>query len=113
MSETRAGKTPKGSVLVVDDERNMCRILNKVLSDEGYRVHCVHTAEDALAWLPGNHADIVLTDLHHGRHGRLGPPGAGPSHQPETCVIVATAYSTVENAVQAMKAGAATTSRSH
>lgn len=106
MSETRAGKTPKGSVLVVDDERNMCRILNKVLSDEGYRVHCVHTAEDALAWLPGNHADIVLTDLRMPGMDGLDLLEQVKSHQPETCVIVMTAYSTVENAVQAMKAGA-------
>ncbi len=106
MNETPAAQAPKGKVLVVDDERNMCRILSKILTDDGYHVECRNTAEQALAWLPGNHADIVLTDLRMPGMDGLELLAQIKSHQPETCVIVMTAYSTVENAVQAMKSGA-------
>ena len=95
----------KQRILIVEDEDKLRRVMELQLTGEGYAVEQARTAEEALPLL--DRVDLILTDL------RL--PGMGGlellqlirrqnSHAP---VIVMTAYGTVENAVQAMKSGAA------
>lgn len=50
-------------VLVVDDDIVLCELLEEVLKDEGYDVHCEHCGESALAFLQSNPVDIVLLDV--------------------------------------------------
>jgi len=51
------------TVLCADDDRNLCRIMAKALTAEGYRVHTVHDGEAALARFREQPPDLVLLDL--------------------------------------------------
>ncbi len=52
-----------GSILCVDDDRNLCRILSEALGGEGYAVRSVFDGDHALAELREAPPDIVLLDL--------------------------------------------------
>ena len=52
-------------ILIVDDEEDLCEILQYNLSSEGYQTEIVHSAEEALKRSPGNF-DLVLLDVMMG-----------------------------------------------
>lgn len=53
----------KGSILVVDDEINLCRILGAKLAKNGYSVVAVHDGVQAVEKIRDGEFDIVLLDL--------------------------------------------------
>jgi DNA-binding NtrC family response regulator len=96
---------PSATILVVDDEQLIRWSLTDRLKTEGYTVIEAETAAEALA-KSADGVDLVLLDY------RL-PDGDGLSvlktikeRNPDTLVILLTAYSSVETAVEAMKQGA-------
>ena len=52
-------------ILIVDDEEDLCEILQYNLSSEGYQTEIAHSAEEALKRSPGNF-DLVLLDVMMG-----------------------------------------------
>ncbi len=52
-----------GSILCVDDDRNLCQILSEALGGEGYTVRSVFDGDQALAELIEDPPDFVLLDL--------------------------------------------------
>lgn len=53
----------KGSILVVDDEVNLCRILGAKLAKSGYSVVAVHDGQQAIDKVRETSFDVVLLDL--------------------------------------------------
>jgi len=56
-------------ILIVDDDRNICEILEFNLSNEGYNVECAYSAEDALKKLLPNYTLILLDVMMGGMSG--------------------------------------------
>ena len=52
-----------GTVLVVDDDRNAVDILNRLLTKEGFTVHCAHGGREALAVVAAHSIDVILLDV--------------------------------------------------
>ncbi len=95
----------KFSILIVDDERNTRNILERFLR-ASYDVTLAEDGERALNILKKNNFDIVLTDLRMPGVDGIGVLKATLKKNPPPACIVATAYGSIENAVQAMKEGA-------
>ena len=94
------------TVLIVEDEPKMLRLLELNLSDEGYTTRSAASAEAALSLLRQESVDLVLTDLRLPGMDGLEFLQAAKRVSAALPVVVMTAYGTVETAVEAMKAGA-------
>ena len=93
-------------ILVVDDERGLCLGLQEVLQREGYAVDAANDATAALQLAQERLYNLVLTDIRMPGLDGLELLRQIRARSPDTLLILMTAYGTVENAVQAMKAGA-------
>ena len=94
------------SILVVEDGLSQREILRDFLRDEGHEVSEAESGEKALKRLREDYFDLLLIDYKMpGMDGMELLKGVKRIN-PETDVIMMTAYGTVETAVQAMKAGA-------
>ena len=96
------------TILIVDDEANIRTHLATYVRSLGHEVEVAADGGDALAALARRRFDVVLSDVRMAQHGRPGaarPRSRGAS--PETVVVLMTAYATVPQAVEAMRAGAA------
>jgi DNA-binding NtrC family response regulator len=101
MSEYRA------TVMVVDDEESMRHFLAKTLRREGYEVVSAADGPDALAAAQVQAVDLALVDIRMpGMDGVALMRTLRASH-PRLPVILMTAYGSVQNALHAMKYGAA------
>ncbi len=96
----------KPGVLVVDDERDICRALEFLLNNEGYSVTIAYSGEDAVERMKKEHFDIVLTDLKMEKLDGMAVLEKVKELSPDTQVLLMTAFASVESAVEAMKKGA-------
>ncbi len=94
------------TILVVDDERSIREMLEVYLGRLGHEVTCASTLGDAVVLVRGRAFDLVLTDLRLGKDSGLKMLEEVRPLKGRTEVIVMTAFSTVETAVQAMRSGA-------
>lgn len=94
------------SILTVDDEESIRRLLLQKLSSEGYQCKQAGNAEQALDKLRNNLIDLVILDIRMpGKSGIELLPEIKVSY-PDTAVIMATATSDINVAIQCMKQGA-------
>ncbi|MFQ5481946.1 MAG: sigma-54-dependent transcriptional regulator [Nitrospinaceae bacterium] len=94
------------SILVVDDEPEMRAALTATLQREGFHLETAVDGEEALERFSGNAFDLVITDIRMPRRSGPGLLRAIKQKSPDTQVIMTTAYGTIDNAVETMKAGA-------
>jgi len=94
-------------ILVVEDKESLRTMLQKTLVGRGYTVEEAGDAYDARRKIQASRFLVVLTDLRLPAGSGFDVLQAAKDVDPETPVIVMTAFGTVEEAVQAMKEGAA------
>ena len=93
-------------ILVVDDQRNMRTTLSLLLRRGGHDVDEAADGRAAIDRLAAEDFDLVITDLRMGEIDGLRVLREVKERASSTEVIVMTAYGTIENAVEAMRAGA-------
>src|SRR5580692_11742708 len=94
------------SILVIDDEAGIRESLEVLLTLEGYGVRTAMDGEQGLRILEVENFDLVLLDLALPGQSGLELLPQIKERQPETPVIMITAYGTVDNVVEAVRAGA-------
>ena len=95
-----------GSVLVIDDEPVLQDVLGTLLSGAGFEVHSAMSAEEGLQQIRDEEIDVVLLDLMLPDRSGLEILPEIKTHDPHLPVVVITAYSSVESAIEAMRLGA-------
>jgi len=93
-------------ILVVDDDESLRWVTQAQLQQSGYDVNAAANGDLALKMIQQIPPDLVITDLKMPGMSGLDLLRKIRANYPEILVIMATAFGTVENAVEAMKAGA-------
>ena len=93
-------------VLVVDDDTEMCRLLEVTLGKKGYTVDARTTAPEAFDLLTATDYDVVVSDLNMKGMSGLELCERIAQNRPDIPVVVITAFGTFETAVAAIRAGA-------
>jgi len=94
------------TILAVDDEETMLRVLKRTLAAAGFMVETFADGKAARERLRQGGIDLIVTDLMMPELDGFGLLEAARAVDPEIIIIVITAFSSVESAVKAMKLGA-------
>ncbi|MCW8893931.1 MAG: sigma-54 dependent transcriptional regulator [Deltaproteobacteria bacterium] len=99
-------KRQPGRILVIDDDRALCELLEEDLSRRGHRIWATLNVVDAREILHQQDIDIVLTDLN--MPGTSGIDFCAEVHgnRPDLPVVIMTAFGSLETAIAALRAGA-------
>ncbi len=93
-------------ILVIDDDTDICLLLRRFLTKNGYEVAIAHTGEEGLATLDTFRPDLVLTDFKLGDIDGVTILSRIKAKLPHVVVIIITGYSDIKVAINVMKQGA-------
>jgi two-component system response regulator PilR (NtrC family) len=96
-----------GNVLVCDDERSICEMLEISLRKDGHRVETVNSGEAAKRKMDSALYDVIVTDIKMPNTNGIEVLRYAHSYSPDSAVILITAVDDLDSAVQAVKAGGA------
>ena len=96
----------QGKILIVDDERRMCAVLKTALEDKGYVVTTANSGEAAMAAFTIDQFDVVISDIRMPGMSGLEVLEKVKRQNPDSEVLLMTAYADAQTAVEAMKKGA-------
>ena len=97
---------PNHKILIVDDEKNILRVVSTTLKNERYDITAAQSAEEAIEKFGRDGFDLVITDLKLPGQSGLDLLAYVKAQEPDLPVIMITAFGTIETAVDAMKKGA-------
>src|SRR5712671_3713113 len=96
-----------GNILVCDDERSICEMLEIALRRDGHKIETVNGGDAAKKKLEGAIYDVIVTDIKMPKTDGIEVLRYAHQMSPETAGILMTAVDDYEAAVQAVKAGGA------
>jgi two-component system, NtrC family, response regulator len=94
------------TILLVDDDHSLRRVLEYQLEEDGYRVIAVPSGEAALEEFRAHPVDVAITDVKMPAMDGIELLSRLKAVQPDLPVVVLTAHGTISAAVEAMKLGA-------
>jgi two-component system response regulator HydG len=96
----------KPKILVVDDEASHRKMIEAVLSDEGYEIKQADDGQTAIDAVKKEFYDLVLMDIRMSAVGGIEALKQIKEISPAIPIIIMTAYASVDTAVNALKSGA-------
>lgn len=97
----------KGKILIVDDDQAVRDVLSDILCNAGgYKTDVAVNGLDGIEKIRGNNYDIIFTDLTMPGLGGMDLLREAVRMKPAVPVVVITGFSTMDNAINAMKEGA-------
>ncbi len=100
-----AATTPKGHLLLVDDDPDLLRLLAIRLSASGYKVATASSGQQALSMIAAERPDLVVTDLRMAGMDGMGLFAEIDQRYTGLPVIILTAHGTIPDAVSATQEG--------
>jgi len=94
------------TILILDDEKSIVDLLSVVFRKEGYAVKTWADSTDILEFLKDEDFDLLLTDIRMPRTNGMDILEFMIRRKPDIPVVMITAYGTIKQAVEALKAGA-------
>jgi DNA-binding NtrC family response regulator len=94
------------NILIIDDERVVCSGCKQILTDKGYAVDICSNGEAGLKMVLDGQYDVVFLDMRLPDKDGMEILEKARNIKPDASIIAMTGYSTVRNAVEAMKLGA-------
>jgi two-component system, NtrC family, response regulator PilR len=95
-----------GNVLVCDDERSICQMLELALRMQGHHVETVTSGEVAMKKIDAALYDVVVTDVRMPQVSGMDVLAHSQKASPETLVVIITAVDDSDVSIQALNAGA-------
>jgi two-component system response regulator AtoC len=100
------GYSRVSTILIIDDEKLLCKQLEKALYQEGYSVISAHAAKDGVEIAKKENPPVILLDLRLPDANGLEVLQALSTLEPHPAIIMMTAHGSIEAAVSAIKMGA-------
>jgi len=96
----------RGRALIVDDDRDMCDMLEDALGRREFATASRTRADEAFQLVESEEFDVIVTDLNLGGMNGIDLCGRIAANRPDVPVVVLTAFGSLDTAVAAMRAGA-------
>ena len=96
----------KIGILIVDNDKDLCKYLQAFFTGEGYRVKSIQNSVKALEELGRHHYHIVILDLEMPTVDREPILKKIRRVDSDICAVALTAFPSVESAIEAVKGGA-------
>jgi two-component system response regulator AtoC len=94
------------TTLIVDDDRNLCKVLKGLLEKASFNVLMAHDVDSAITIIDERDLDMIITDLKMPGKSGMDLLTFSQEQKPSIPVIVITAYGTIDTAVASLKKGA-------
>ena len=94
------------TILVIDDDKDICLMLSKFLTKNDYQVEIAYKGEDGLRTLRNHHVDLILCDYRLPDYTGVEMLQKIKVLSPTVAVVIITGYSDVRTAVETFRYGA-------
>jgi two-component system, NtrC family, nitrogen regulation response regulator NtrX len=98
----------KISILVIDDENDICEMVSAILKDEGYKTQIANNYDEAIHIIQNENISLILTDIWMNNDTKAGLKVLSWSKKNNSLipVIMMSGHGNIETAMNAAKSGA-------
>ncbi|MBD3379968.1 MAG: response regulator [Candidatus Omnitrophica bacterium] len=88
-------------IVIADDNREMCDLVQDIFSENGYEVDCVHNGYELMSYLENNSPSVIILDLMMPEKDGISVLGSLKQLSPYSRIIIYTGYQEYEKSVYA------------